>query len=111
MLTTGAEMRQFIYIDDVCRGFHRALSERVTGVYDVTTFEWCSVLDAAKIIADLTGARVFPGTREGSTPATPIRGKIPGWHAEVSLRDGLNRLVTRIQVLDAESTKNSPRGP
>ena len=109
MLTTGAEMRQFIYIDDVCRGFHRALTDRVTGVYDVTTFEWCSVLDTANIIAELTGATVIPGTRMGSTPLTPIRGKIPGWRAEVSLRDGLQRLVAKIQKIHSASIKNSPR--
>lgn len=107
MLTTGTEMRQFIHIDDVCRGFHQALTERVPGVYDITTFEWCSVLDTANIIADLTGARVFPGTRQGSTPLTPIRGKIPGWRAEVSLREGLQRLVTKIHAIHSESIKVS----
>ena len=107
MLTTGAELRQFIYIDDVCRGFHMALTGRLPHVYDITTFEWCSVLETANIIADLTGARVLPGTRLGSTPLTPVRGKIPGWRAEVSLRDGLQRLVARIQAIHSASTKAS----
>jgi nucleoside-diphosphate-sugar epimerase len=111
MLTTGAELRQFIHIDDVCRGFHQALTDRLTGVYDITTFEWCSVLETANIIADLTGARVVPGTRAGSTPLTPIRGKIPGWRAEVSLSDGLQRLVRKIQEIHSESIKESPRIP
>jgi nucleoside-diphosphate-sugar epimerase len=103
MLTTGTEMRQFIYIDDVCRGFHRALTDRATGVYDITTFEWCSVLETANIIAELTGAIVVPGTRVGSTPLTPMRGKLPNWRAEVSLRDGLQRLVAKIQAIHAKS--------
>ena len=103
MLTTGTELRQFIHIDDVCRGFHMALTERLTGVYDVTTFEWCSVLETANIIAELTGARVIPGTRQGSTPSTPIRGKIPGWRAEVSLREGLQRLITKIRAIHSEA--------
>jgi nucleoside-diphosphate-sugar epimerase len=111
MLTTGAELRQFIHIDDVCRGFHQALERRVSGVYDITTFEWCSVLEAANVIADLTGATVFPGTRPGSTPLTPIRGKIPGWRAEVSLRDGLHSLVGKIQAIHAGAAGKSPRVP
>jgi hypothetical protein len=50
---------------------------------------------------------VFPGTRQGSTPLTPIRGKIPGWRAEVSLREGLQRLVTKIHAIHSESIKVS----
>jgi len=100
MLTTGEEKRQFIHVDDVCRAFHAALSARLQGVYDVTSFEWVSVLDVARIIADLTGAEIVPGTRVGSTPITPMQGKILGWHAEVPLTEGLTRLVRQArQVL------------
>jgi len=105
MLTTGAELRQFVYIEDVCRAFHKALTERLTGIYDVTTFEWRSVLEVANTIADITGSKVIPGTRAGSTPITPIKGKIPGWHAEVDLRDGLQRLVAKIEELHSRSTE------
>jgi nucleoside-diphosphate-sugar epimerase len=111
MLTTGAELRQFIYIDDVCRGFHSALGRRLPGIYDVTTFEWLPVLEVANTIADITGAKVIPGSRIGSTPVTPIKGKIPGWRAEVSLRDGLERLIAKIRAQHAESTKARSRAP
>lgn len=93
MLTTGEEVRQFVHIDDVCRAFHAALSQRLSGVYDVTSFEWVRVIDVARIIADLTGAEVVPGSRVGSTPRTPLVGKLPGWLPEVTLRDGLARMV------------------
>jgi len=93
MLTTGEELRQFVYIDDVCHAFHRALGLKLEGIYDVTTFEWLPVRKAADIIAALTGAKVIPGERRGSTPITPMRGKVPGWTSTVSLEDGLERAV------------------
>jgi nucleoside-diphosphate-sugar epimerase len=93
MLTTGRERRQFVHIDDACRGFCRAIEDRLDGVYDVTSFEWCEVRRVAEIIASLTGAKVVPGKCSGSTPITPLRGKIPGWQPAVSLEEGLARMV------------------
>jgi len=93
MLTTGEELRQFIFIDDVCRGFHQALRLRLDGIYDVTSFEWVPVRRVAEIIAELTGAKVVPGDRRGSTPITPMRGKVTGWAASVTLEQGLEKAV------------------
>lgn len=89
MLTSGEEVRQFVYIDDVCRAFHHMIGMRVDGVYDITNFEWVSVRAVADIIAALTGATVIPGERRGSTPITPMRGKVTGWEPAVSLHQGL----------------------
>ena len=93
MLTTGSEMRQFVYIDDVCRAFHHMIDMRVDGVYDITSFEWVSVRTVADTIATLTGATVIPGDRLGSTPITPMRGKVKGWEPSVSLRHGLEQTL------------------
>ena len=93
MMTTGEEKRQFIHIDDVCRAFHTAISNSLPGVYDVSSFEWVSVKNVAKIIGHLTGARVIPGQTLGSTPITPMVGKIPAWNPETPLPEGLNQLV------------------
>ena len=93
MMTTGEEVRQFIHIDDVCSAFHMALSRKLTGLYDVTSFEWVSVLDLARIIADLTGAEVVPGSHIGSTPTTPLVGKVPDWESSLTLREGLSKMV------------------
>ena len=97
MLTTGEEKRQFIHVDDVSSAFHHALSQKLPGVYDVTSFEWVKVIDVANIIAEYAGARVTPGTKVGSTPLTPMQGKIPGWHPSVSLREGLKRMVDELK--------------
>lgn len=94
MITTGEELRQFIFIDDVCSAFHHALKHQLNGVYDVTSFEWVSVKRVAEIIADLTGAKVIPGERSGSTPITPMRGKMPRWKPMISLEEGLERTLS-----------------
>lgn len=93
MLTTGEEQRQFIYIDDVCCAFHQALSQNLQGIYDVSSFEWVSVRDIAEIIAKHAGAKVIPGDNIGSTPITPMVGKVTGWIQNVSLDEGLGRMV------------------
>ena len=96
MLTDGEEQRQFIHIDDVCSAFHMAMETHADGVYDVASFEWCKVIDVAHVVAGLTGATVVPGTRRGSTPITPMVGKLPGWRPTVSLEEGLRRMVAGI---------------
>lgn len=93
MLTTGEEQRQFIHIHDVCKAFHQAISMKLNGVYDVTSFEWMTVRKLADIIANCTGAKVIPGDRVGSTPFTPIKGKIPDWVPSVKIEDGLKMMV------------------
>jgi len=93
MMTTGEEMRQFIYIEDVCRGFERALETGERRVCDVSSFEWVSIRQVADVIASLTGAEVIPGKKLGGTPITPMKGRIPGWLPAVSLEEGLRRTV------------------
>lgn len=98
MLTTGEERRQFVHIQDVCRAFHQALAKRLSGLYDVTSFEWVSVREVAEAIAVETGARVTPGQRIGRTPITPMQGKIPGWLPTVSLHEGLRDMIEQART-------------
>jgi len=93
MMTSGEEVRQFIHVDDVCSAFHSALSQKLEGLYDVSSFEWASVRNLAQIIADLTDAEVVPGTRTGLTPLTPMVGKIPDWEPSLTLRNGLSKMI------------------
>lgn len=97
MMTTGEELRQFIHIDDVCSAWHHALNTNAKGIHDVTSFEWVKILDIAKMVAKHTGAEVIPGTKVGSTPLTPIKGKLQGWSTKVSLEDGIKSMVENIK--------------
>lgn len=93
MLTTGEEKRQFIHIDDLCEAWYIAIQNNLKGIYDVTSFVWIKVIDLANIIGELTGAKVIPGIKVGSTPDTPIKGRIPGWLPKVELKEGLSRMI------------------
>ena len=97
MLTTGAELRQFIHINDICKALDLASVAQPGTLYDVTSFEWISVLNVAKVIAKLTDAEVHPGKIVGSTPVTPIYGKIPGWNALTTLEDGIGTMITSLK--------------
>lgn len=109
MLTTGEELRQFVFIDDVCRAFRQALQQRLAGVYDVTSFEWVPVRRVADVIAGLTGAKVVPGERRGSTPITPMCGKVPDWTAMVALEKGLAKTVALYREYDRQATGHEYR--
>jgi nucleoside-diphosphate-sugar epimerase len=84
------------------------MQQQLHGVYDVTSFEWTTVRHVADTIAELTGAVVTPGERDGSTPITPIMGKIPGWVPQVTLEDGLRAMTeqTRKQLEGFRATPN-----
>jgi nucleoside-diphosphate-sugar epimerase len=97
MQTTGEEQRQFIHIQDVCKALHQALSMELRGVYDVTSFEWITIREVADLIADYTGAKVIPGDIVGSTPITPIRGKVSKWLPSVKLEYGLKMMVDEMR--------------
>lgn len=107
LITNGEEKRQFIYIDDVCRAWHKVLSDNLNGVFDITSFEWTRVIDVANAIASLTGAVVIAGEKVGSTPITPIQGKIPGWTPRISLEEGLKKMIEEaIKNHETNSGKN-----
>lgn len=99
MLTTGEETRQFIHIEDVCSALHHGISGGYPGVYDVTSFEWVSIREVAETIGVLTGAKVNPGTVVGSTPLTPLQGKMPGWLPQISLEVGLQKMIDQVKGL------------
>lgn len=98
MMTTGEEKRHFIHIDDVCEAWYKALSENHKGIHDVTSFEWVKIIDIANLIGKITGAKVIPGEKVGSTPITPIKGKIPGWIPKIDLEEGLRSTVERYKL-------------
>jgi nucleoside-diphosphate-sugar epimerase len=97
MMTTGQEKRQFIHINDVCEAWYKAMGDNIKGIHDVTSFEWVKVIDLANIIAKLTGAKIIPGDKVGSTPDTPIKGKIPNWSPKISLEQGLTKMIDDIK--------------
>lgn len=102
MLTNGEEMRQFIHIDDVCEAWYLAAKQKIEGIHDVTSFEWVKIIDIANMISTATGAKVIPGKKVGSTPLTPIHGKIPNWQAKVNLPEGIKKMVDDVKKMQSK---------
>lgn len=100
MMTNGEEWRQFTHIDDLCNAFHTALNTKNLRrtVYDVSSYEWVRIIDIAKIISDLTGAKLIPGKTKGHDPLASLNmGRIPGWLPSIVLKDGIQKMAYQAQ--------------
>lgn len=111
----GRATRDFIYVDDIVRGLlHCATSGTPGEVYNLASGAECSIADLAKLVVELTGgrSRVLVGpprpwdhsiARFGSTEKSS---RSLGFHAEVSLDDGIAATVawTRAQLPLIEAT-------
>lgn len=96
MMTNGLERRQFTHITNLSNAFYMALNakNRRQTTYDASSYEWVRIVDIAHMVADLTGARVLPGSKTGHDPiASPNCGRVPGWLPTVELRDGIRAMV------------------
>lgn len=96
MMTNGQEWRQFTHINDLCNAFHMSLNTKNLRrtVYDASSYEWVRIIDIAKIISDLTGAKLIPGKTKGHDPLPADNmGRISGWLPSVELKDGIRVMV------------------
>lgn len=96
LMTDGQEERQFIHVEDACKGILSALEAKSGSVYDITTFEWMKVIDLAKIIAKYTDAKIIPSSKKGRTPITPHAKKLPSWEAEITLDQGIKKMINAV---------------
>jgi nucleoside-diphosphate-sugar epimerase len=100
MMTNGEEWRQFTHIQDLSNAFHMAANSanRRRTVYDASSYEWVRIIDVAHMIADLTGAKVFPGATKGHDPVPAQNmGRVPGWLPTVELQSGIRAMVEEAQ--------------
>lgn len=96
MMTDGQEWRQFTHIKDLSNAFYIALdsSNLRRTVYDASSYEWVKIIDVAQIIADLTGAKLYPGKIKGHDPLPADNmGRIPGWLPSVELENGIRMMI------------------
>lgn len=104
-LTPGAQVRDFVYVDDVAEALLAAV-ERPTldaPTINVGTGVQTSVHDLCRLAADLTGAdhRLLrfgavayrPGERFSWRASTATAERALGWHARTPLADGLARTI------------------
>jgi nucleoside-diphosphate-sugar epimerase len=101
MRTDGQELRQFLYVDDCNELLHKimlnydALREEV--LFDVSSFEWTSILNVAQLISELIPATVVPGTGRDTvqfdSKIEPNRSILSFWKPNTSLEEGVRLLI------------------
>lgn len=105
MLTTGEEVRQFLYVEDaadalmVCLdNFEKFKSEK--SLLDITNFQWVTMLSIAEMIGSLTGAKVIPATdtdwMQRDARIEPNIFILKYWQPKTSLETGLKEILKEI---------------
>jgi nucleoside-diphosphate-sugar epimerase len=99
LLTNGSESRKFIHLDDICDAYLILLNNHQGEIHDVCTKDYTSILFVASIIKDITGATIIRGEKEGVTPLVATLQEIPGWSPKVTIKDGVNNLISQYIAL------------
>jgi nucleoside-diphosphate-sugar epimerase len=96
MRTDGSEKRQFLHADDCCGALHKLANSDLQDV-DISSFEWTTILDLAKMIAEKTGAVIETSTNKDSVQrarlAEPRRDILSIWKPYIDLNLGLNLTI------------------
>ncbi len=101
----GAQVRDFVYVEDVARANVLAVATDVSGVYNLGTGQPTEINTIYRLLAELTGYRRKPAYLP--RPAGEVRatwldsakaGQELGWEAEIDLRDGLRRTVEWVRT-------------
>ncbi len=103
MMTDGTEMRQFLYADD-CGKALRLLAQpeiyaslpREANLH-ITSFEWSTILEVARLVGELMNASVVPGQSadvvQKDLRNEPDRFILKYWQPATSLREGIAKVV------------------
>lgn len=102
LLTNGKEQRQFVHISDCCEAFFKIVenySELSKVPYiDLTSFEWMSVLDVAKIVQELTNCELSISTEEGLNYGhqDPNKLILDYWIPKTTIVDGIKNCIMEL---------------
>lgn len=103
MMTDGTEMRQFLHADD-CGKALRLLAQpeiyaslpREANLH-ITSFEWSTILEVARLVGELMNASVVPGQSvdvvQKDLRNEPDRFILKYWQPATSLREGIAKVV------------------
>jgi UDP-glucose 4-epimerase len=97
----GAATRDFIYVDDLCRGILAALdTSSAQGVLHLASERETTIEELARLVLDAAGADApiehvakRRGEVERNFAIAKLAGETLGWRAEMSLEDGLAATV------------------
>ena len=104
----GSQTRSFCYVDDEVRGFLSVLDGDLIGPINVGNPGEFTMRELAEIIVDLTGSKSeivtmeLPPEREGDPmqrcPDITLVTSTYGWKPEVSLREGLSKMIPAVRA-------------
>jgi nucleoside-diphosphate-sugar epimerase len=96
MMTDGSEVRDFLYVDDACAAIEKLLQVNEVVGFDVASFEYTSILDVARIVAEFSDAKILPGISKDAIQSghqfDPSPEILDLWRPKVLLRDGIHRV-------------------
>lgn len=104
MMTTGEESRQFLYAED-CAECFLTLTEKYatldkTKNYHITTFEWITILEIAECVAEISGAKVTPGTKKDETQIDAMNPPDPyileHWKPKTPIQAGIKQIFDNV---------------
>ena len=108
MMTEGTEMRQLLYADDCCEAL-RLLAQPATYAsmppdanLHITSFEWITIIDIARLVGELMNVPVIPGqatdTVQKDLRNEPDRYLLQYWRPTTSLRDGISQVIRAMTI-------------
>jgi nucleoside-diphosphate-sugar epimerase len=98
LLSTGTELRKFVHLDDICRGYLQLINDKSNfqKIFDVVDGPYMSILSIAEIVSNLTGAEIIPGKKSVHTPQINEIDKIPNWEAKIQIKDGIRHMLNSL---------------
>ena len=101
LMTCGDERRQFLHAQDVADAL---IHQRDTGqaVADVTSGEWITILDVARIIGATMNATVEVGDQAGYESLVEPTQLLEGWTPNIDLRTGVKMIAKRLHEVVPE---------
>lgn len=97
MMTNGAESRQFLYVEDFAECV-LTLTEMYDKLdksknYHVSSFEWSSILDVAKIVSEISGSPIIIGEKVDAVQINAMNPPddyiLQFWKPRTSLKEGI----------------------
>jgi nucleoside-diphosphate-sugar epimerase len=104
MMTDGKEERQFLHAED-CSNALMILSEKYSEIdrdknLHITSFEWSTILEIAKIIQETITCKITPSTEIDSVQLNKKNEPDPYilefWKPKISLKEGVNKIIKSI---------------
>ena len=102
MQTNGEEIRDFLYVKDCSKALNSILENYKNLIIKknihVASFKWVKIIEVARIISTLTGAKITPSTESDNIQSGFYREPDPYilkyWQPEVDIFEGISEIYS-----------------